>query len=57
MDKSFAWLGFWIFMAVLVACDTWLFSQGYSSLFHKAKTEQEKEIQQLKLKKLKKETE
>lgn len=35
------WFGFWIFMSVLVACDTWLFSQGYNSFLWTWKGEKE----------------
>jgi hypothetical protein len=51
------WFGFWIFLAVLVACDYWVFSQGYNGILLEHKTEQEKEIQRLKIAKLKKEVE
>lgn len=40
------WLGFWIFLSVLLACDTYLFAKGYESLFWRAKTNQEKIIHQ-----------
>lgn len=39
-----AWLGFWIFMSVFMACDTWLFFHGYDSFFWKAKTPAEIEL-------------
>ena len=54
--NRYAWLGFWIFLSVFIACDTYLFNQGYETWFHTAKTDIEKEIQQLKLDKLRKET-
>ncbi len=38
------WLGFWIFLSVLLACDTYLFSIGYNSVVWEAKTDQEKII-------------
>ena len=38
------WFGFWIFLAVLVVCDTYLFTKGYNTLFWEAATEQEKEL-------------
>jgi len=38
------WLGFWIFLSVFVACDTYLFSKGYNSVIWTAKTDEEKEI-------------
>ena len=47
------WLGFWIFMSVLVMCDCWVFSQGYDSLFQYHKTAEEKEIQRIKIEALK----
>lgn len=47
-----SWLGFWIFLAVLVACDCWVFSQGYDSLLQEHKTPEEKELQQLKIERL-----
>ncbi len=40
------WFGFWIFLSVLVACDTWLFSKGYNSFIWTWKTEKEKEIRE-----------
>lgn len=43
------WFGFWIFLAVFVACDYWIFSQGYNSFFQDHKTDAEKELQRLKL--------
>lgn len=39
-----AWAGFWIFLAVAYACDTWLYSKGHDTLFHSHKTEAEKAI-------------
>lgn len=39
-----AWLGFWIFLSVLLVCDTYLFSKGYESTFWSAKTDVEKAI-------------
>ena len=48
-------LGFWIFLSVVVVCDAWLFSQGYESSFFSRKTDQEKKIRELKIKKLEKE--
>ena len=41
--------GFWIFLAVFVACDTWIFREGYDSVFHTHATEQELELQRLKI--------
>ena len=55
MREDLAWFGFWIFAAVLVVCDHWIFSQGYDSLLQKHKTEVEKELQRLKVEKLKRE--
>lgn len=49
--------GFWIFLAVLIASDCWVFSQGYDSLFQSHKTPAEKEIQRLKIEKLRRECE
>ena len=54
MSEGLMWLGFWIFMSVLVASDCWIFSQGYDSLFQKHKTPEEKEIQKIKINNLKK---
>lgn len=51
------WLGFWIFAAVLVGCDHWIFSQGYDSLFQSHKTAEEKELQRLKIELLRKRAE
>lgn len=39
-----AWFGFWIFLSVLLVCDTYLFDKGYNSIFWTAKTDQEKTI-------------
>lgn len=39
------WLGFWIFLAVLVICDSWIFSTGCDSLLQHYKTPEEKELQ------------
>ena len=47
-----SWLGFWTFMAVLVICDSWLFSQGYDTFLQEHKTPEEKEIQKIKINKL-----
>lgn len=38
--------GFWLFLSILVVCDTWLFTKGYETLFHTHKTPEEKELQQ-----------
>lgn len=51
--ESLSWLGFWIFLAVFVVCDHWIFSKGYDSFFQKHKTDAEKELQQLKIQELK----
>ena len=51
-DNGMAWFGFWIFLAVLIACDHWVFSQGYDSFFQCHKTDAEKEIQQIKIQRL-----
>jgi len=48
-ESGMIWLGFWIFAAVFIACDSWVFSQGYNSFFQTHKTEQEIELQQLKI--------
>lgn len=52
-ENSYSLLGFWIFLSVFIAVDAWLFSQGYEAIFFEAKTSIEKEIQALKLEKLK----
>lgn len=52
INSGLAWLGFWIFMAVFITCDHWIFQQGYDSFFQKHKTAEEKQIQQLKIEKL-----
>jgi hypothetical protein len=51
------WFGFWIFAAVFIACDCWVFSQGYDSFFQYHKTAPEKEIQRLKIEALRIKTE
>lgn len=38
------WLGFWIFLSVFVACDTWVFLSGFESFLHTAKTVEEKAL-------------
>ena len=50
------WLGFWIFLSVLVYCDYTLFEKGYDTLLFTHKTQIEKEIQAAKLKKIKEES-
>ena len=52
-NKGLAWLGFWIFLAVFVACDHWIYSQGHNSFFQEHKTDEEKELQRLKIEELK----
>lgn len=49
INSGLAWFGFWLFMAAFVACDSWVFSQGYESLLQEHKTEPEKQIQALKI--------
>lgn len=39
-----AWFGFWIFLAVYVACETYLYSKGHDTLFFEHKTVAEKAI-------------
>jgi hypothetical protein len=51
-NDGLAWLGFWIFAAVFIAGDYWLFSQGYDTFFQSHKTEAEKKIQQIKIDRL-----
>jgi hypothetical protein len=51
--EGMAWFGFWIFLAVFIACDHWIFNKGYDSFFQKHKTETEKELQRLKIEELK----
>jgi len=51
-NTGLAWLGFWIFMAVFVVCDHWIYSQGHNSFFMSHKTEAEKELQRLKIEEL-----
>ena len=45
-------LGFWLFLAVFVVCDCWIYSQGHNSFFQTHKTPEEKELQQLKIEEL-----
>lgn len=52
-DTGLSWLGFWVFMEVLIACDHWIYSQGHDSFFQTHKTPQEKELQLLKIEELK----
>lgn len=49
INSGLAWLGFWIFLSVLVACDCWLFEKGYNTLFQTHKTNEEKLLLQLKI--------
>ena len=49
------WFGFWIFLAVFVACDYWIFAKGYDSFFQTHKTAAEKELQRLKIEELRRE--
>jgi hypothetical protein len=49
-------LKLWIFAAVFIAGDYWLFSQGYDTLFQSHKTEAEKKIQQIKIDRLRDKT-
>lgn len=51
------WFGFWIFMAVLLVCDTWLYSKGHNALFWEHKTAEEKEMRAAQIAKLKAESE
>ena len=37
-----AWFGFWIFMAVYVAVDGWLYSKGHEGFFFGHRTDAEK---------------
>lgn len=53
MNEGLAWFGFWIFMAVFVACDHWLCTQGYDTFFQTHKTPEEKQLQALKIEELK----
>lgn len=50
---NIAWFGFWVFMAVFVAADYYIFLQGYDSYLQKHKTAEEKELQKLKIEYLK----
>lgn len=52
-NTSLAWFGFWIFLAVFVICDHWIYSKGYNSFFNTHKTAAEQELQQLKIEELK----
>jgi len=45
MSDELAWLGFWLFMAVLIFCDAWIFTSGRDSYLHTHKTEAEKALQ------------
>ena len=53
INEGLAWLGFWIFAAVFVACDSYVYLQGHNSFFQTHKTPQEKELQMLKIEELK----
>lgn len=44
-----SWFGFWIFAAVFIVCDCWVFTQGYDSFFQYHNAPEEKEIQRIKI--------
>ena len=46
------WLGFWIFLGVFIACDSWVFIKGRDSLLQTHSTPEEKSIQRALIKKL-----
>lgn len=39
------WLGFWIFMSVLVVVDAWMYLKGHDGMFFEHKSDEEKAIQ------------
>lgn len=41
-----AWFGFWIFLAVFVAVDAWLYSKGHEGFLFTHKTPAEKAIRE-----------
>lgn len=41
-----AWFGFWIFMAVLVVVDAWLYSKGHSCFIYDHKSDHEKRLRE-----------
>ena len=43
---SLSWFGFWLFLAVFVSCEAWLYSQGHETFFWQHRTDAEKQIQQ-----------
>ena len=47
MDKIVisGWFGFWLFMAVLLVCDCWVFMSGRDSYLQYHKTDAEKALQ------------
>lgn len=51
-NTGLAWLGFWIFAAVFIACDHWIYSLGKDSYLQTHKTPEEKDFQKLKLEEL-----
>jgi len=36
-----SWLGFWLFLAIVYACDAWLYSVGHNTFFFGHKTPEE----------------
>ncbi len=46
-SSNYGWLGFWIFMAVFMACDRYVFLKGYDTFFQSHKTDIEKELLKL----------
>jgi len=49
INSGLAWFGFWIFAAVFIAGDCWLYEKGHNTLFQNHKTEYEKELLRLKI--------
>ena len=45
-QSGMPWFGFWIFLAVYVSCEAWLYGQGHETFFWQHKTDTEKQIQQ-----------
>ena len=45
------WFGFWIFMAVFVSCDTYLYDKGHDTYLWKHRTPVELQLQQQQIEK------
>ena len=49
LSDGLAWFGFWIFAAVFIAGDCWLYEKGHDTVFQTHKTDSEKELLRLRI--------